>query len=153
MFRTAVLPGQPCGSIFFPPMLLHIADYGPFAVHIAVPCTEGFVNIVLGERAQKLMELWIGFGNHLLMQAVAELRHIRILFEKLHITGAKNRAAHSGVALNHSVFMVSMAAGVAVCRILHDGGGHNRLVLFQHIFQRGLGRFCFGFMDRSRLAL
>ncbi|GFI29620.1 hypothetical protein IMSAGC013_01007 [Lachnospiraceae bacterium] len=99
------------------------------------------------------MELWIGFGNHLLMQAVAELRHIRILFEKLHITGAKNRAAHSGVALNHSVFMVSMAAGVAVCRILHDGGGHNRLVLFQQFFQRGLGRFCFGFMDRSRLAL
>lgn len=41
----------------------------------------------------------------------------------------------------------------ALCRILHDGGGHNRLVLFQHIFQRGLGRFCFGFMDRSRLAL
>ncbi|SOY32978.1 hypothetical protein AMURIS_05746 [Acetatifactor muris] len=134
-------------------MLLHIADYGPFAVHIAVPCTEGFVNIVLGERAQKLMELWIGFGNHLLMQAVAELRHIRILFDKLYIAGVQNRAAHSGVALNHSVFMVSMAAGVAVCRILHDGGGHNRLVLFQHIFQCGLGRFCFGFMDRSRLAL
>ena len=99
------------------------------------------------------MELGIGFGNHLLMQAVAELRHIRILFDKLYIAGIQNRAAYSGVALNHSVFMVSMAAGVAVCRILHDGGGHNRLVLFQQFFQRRLGRFCFGLVERSRLAL
>ena len=99
------------------------------------------------------MEPGIGFINHLLMQAVTEIRHIRIVFDKLYIAGIQNRAAHSGVALYHSVLMVGMAAGVTVCHIFRDGGGHNRLILFQQFFQRGLGRFCFCFMDRSRLAL
>ena len=47
IFRTAVFLRQPCGGAFVPGMVLHVADYGPFAVHIPIPCAEGVINIVL----------------------------------------------------------------------------------------------------------
>ena len=52
---AAILMAQPCGSILFPRMILHVTDNRVFALNITVPCTNGIVNIILREWSQKLM--------------------------------------------------------------------------------------------------
>ena len=52
------------------------------------------------------------------VQTLAELRHIRIKADQLHILRAKNRTAHSGIALDDSIFTVRMTAGISICHIL-----------------------------------
>ena len=47
---VAILLLQPCGGVFFPPMLLHVADHGPLALHVPVPVPQGRVNVRLGQR-------------------------------------------------------------------------------------------------------
>ena len=85
-------------------MVFHIADNSVFTLNIAVPCTKGGINILLRKRAQKLMELWIGLVDHFPVQTLTELRHIEIEPNQLHILRAKNRTAHSGIALDDSNF-------------------------------------------------
>ena len=111
-------------------MVFHIADNGALAPSIPIPCAEGIVNIVLGKGAQQFVEPGIGFVYDLLMQTAVELRHIRIEPDKLHIAGSKDGAADSGISLHHGVFLVRVAAGVAVAHILHDGSRYYRLVSF-----------------------
>ena len=82
---AAVLVSKPCSSFFFTSMLLHIPHYSVFAFDISVPCTECIVYIVLRERMQQIMEPRIGSLKNLLMQAAAELWHIREQPDKLHI--------------------------------------------------------------------
>ena len=77
------------------------------------------------------MELWIGFVDHFPVQMLAELRHIRIEADQLHILRTKDRTAHSGIALNDSILTVRMAAGIAVCSILGNSGSHHRLILLK----------------------
>ena len=62
---------------------------------------------------------------------MAELRHIRIKADQLHILRAKNRTAHSGIALDDSIFTVGMTAGISICHILRYGGSHHRLILLK----------------------
>ena len=112
-------------------MVFHIADDSVFTLDIAVPCTKGSINIFLRKRAQKLMELWIGFVDHFPVQTLAELRHIRIESDQPHILRAKDRTAHSSIALDDSIFTVRMTAGIAVCGILGNGGSHHRLILLK----------------------
>ena len=92
----------------------HIADNSVFTLDIAVPNTESFVNILLRKRTQKFMELWIGFVDHFPVQALAELRYIRIETDQLHILRTKDRTAYSSIALDDSIFTVRMPAGIAV---------------------------------------
>ena len=112
------------------------------------------------------MELWIGFVDHFPVQALAELRHIRIKADQLHILRAKNRTAHSGIALDDSIFTVGMTAGIAVCGILVNGGSHHRLILlkllpkgrlwcsFLHLRLLGLNSIFFGqFLFRLDLVI
>ena len=87
------------------------------------------------------MELWIGLVDHFPVQALAELRHIRIKADQLHILRAKNRTAHSGIALDDSIFTVRMTAGIAVCCILGNGGSHHRLILLKLLPKGRLWRF------------
>ena len=140
---TIKLMGQPCGGIFFPSMLFHIADNGVFALNIAVPCADGIVNVILRERTQHFMELWVGFVNDFPVQPLAELRHIGIEPNQLQITGAENGTADGCIALDDSIFTVRMTAGIAVCGILGNGGSHHRLILLiQFPNRRGCGCFC-----------
>ena len=44
---AAVFLSQPCGGIFFPSMLFHVADNSVFALNITIPCTDGIINIIL----------------------------------------------------------------------------------------------------------
>ena len=122
-------------------MVFHIADDSVFTLDIAVPNTESFVNILLRKRAQTLMELWIGFVDHFPVQTLAELRHIRIKADQLHILRAKNRTAHSGIALDDSIFTVRMPAGIAVCGILGNSGSHHRPILLKLLPKDRLWRF------------
>ena len=138
---AAVFLSQPCGGIFFSCMVFHITDDSVFTLDIAVPCTKGSINIFLRKRAQKLMELWIGFVDHFPVQALAELRHIRIEADQLHILRAKNRTAHSGIALDDSIFTVGMTAGISICHILRYGGSHHRLILLKLLPKGRLWRF------------
>ena len=138
---AAVFLSQPCGGIFFSCMVFHIADNSVFTLDIAVPCTKGSINIFLRKRAQKFMELWIGFVDHFPVQTLAELRHIRIESDQLHILRTKDRTAHSGIALDDSIFTVRMPAGIAVCGILRNGGSHHRLILLKLLPKGRLWRF------------
>ena len=138
---AAVFLSQPCSGIFLSCMIFHIADDSVFTLNIAVPCTKGSINIFLRKRAQKLMELWIGFVDHFPVQALAELRHIRIKADQLHILRAKNCTAHSGITLDDSIFTVKMTAGIAVCGILGNGGSHHRLILLKLLPKGRLWRF------------
>ena len=52
---AAILMTQPCGGILLPCMIFHITDNCVFALNITIPRTNGIVNIILGERTQKLM--------------------------------------------------------------------------------------------------
>ena len=87
------------------------------------------------------MELWIGFVDHFPVQTLAELRHIRIEADQLHILRTKDRTAHSGIALDDSIFMVRMTAGIAICHILRYGGSHHRLILLKLLPKGRLWRF------------
>ena len=138
---ATVFLSQPCGGIFLPFMVFHIADDSVFTLDIAVPCTKGSINIFLRKRAQKFMELWIGFVDHFPVQTLAELRHIRIESDQLHILRTKNRTAHSGITLDDSIFTVRMTAGIAVCGILGNGGSHHRLILIKLLPKDRLWRF------------
>ena len=138
---AAVFLSQPCSGIFLSCMIFHIADDSVFTLNIAVPCTKGSINIFLRKRAQKLMELWIGFVDHFPVQTLAELRHIRIESDQLHILRAKNRTAHSGITLDDSIFTVKMTAGIAVCGILGNSGSHHRLILLKLLPKGRLWRF------------
>ena len=75
------------------------------------------------------------------MQSLAELRHIRIEADQLHILRAKDRTAHSGIALNDSILMVRMTAGIAVCGILGNGGSYHGLILLKLLPKGRLWRF------------
>ena len=138
---ATVFLSQPCSGILLSCMVFHIADDSVFTLDIAVPCTKGSINIFLRKRAQKLMELWIGLVDHFPVQALAELRHIRIKSDQLHILRAKNRTAHSGIALDDSIFTVAVTAGVAVCGILGNSGSHHRLILLKLLPKDRLWRF------------
>jgi len=138
---VTVFLSQPCSGIFLPCMVFHIADDSVFTLNIAVPCTKGSINIFLRQRAQKFMELWIGLVDHFPVQALAELRHIRIKADQLHILRAKNRTAHSGIALDDSIFTVGMTAGISICHILRYGGSHHRLILLKLLPKGRLWRF------------
>ena len=138
---AAILMGEPCGGIPVPRVVFHIADNSAFAVHIPIPRAEGIVNILLGERAQKLMELRIGLVYDLLMQTAAKFRHIGVQPDQLQIAGIENGALDGGAALRYGIFMVRVAAGVAVGHILHDGGSHYRLVFVIKLPNSGGGRF------------
>ena len=87
------------------------------------------------------MELWIGFVDHFPVQTLAELRHIRIKADQLHILRTKNRTAHSGITLDDSIFTVRMPAGIAVCGILGNSGSHHRLILLKLLPKGRLWRF------------
>ena len=145
----AVLTGQPLRRTFFPPMGLHVADNTALAVQITVPRLEGLVNIVLGQRPQQLMELGIGFVYDLPMQPVTKFRHIRKEPNQFHIARMEDRTAHSGVALNDGVLPVGVAAGVAVSRVLGDGGDHYRLIFVILLPDSRRWRFCF-MVDRTQ---
>ncbi|CAN3986315.1 Beta-methylgalactoside transporter inner membrane component, partial [Dysosmobacter welbionis] len=135
---AAVFLSQPCGGVFLPCMVLHIADNGVFTLDIAVPCTKGRINIFLRERTQQLMEFGIGFVCHFPVQPLAKLRHIREQADQLYIVGIKNGAAHSSITLDHSVFIITMAAGVAVSGVLGNSFHHDGLVfLIQFPNRRG----------------
>ena len=138
---ATVFLSQPCSGILLSCMVFHITDDSVFTLDIAVPCTKGSINIFLRKRAQKLMELWIGFVDHFPVQALAELRHIRIKADQLHILRAKNRTAHSGIALDDSIFTVGMTAGISICHILRYGGSHHRLILLKLLPKGRLWRF------------
>ena len=138
---AAVFLSQPCGGIFFSCMVFHITDDSVFTLDIAVPCTKGSINIFLRKRAQKFMELWIGFVDHFPVQSLSELRHIRIESDQLHILRTKDYTAHSGIALDDSIFTVGMTAGISICHILRYGGSHHRLILLKLLPKGRLWRF------------
>ena len=138
---AAVFLSQPCGGIFFSCMVFHIADNSVFTLDIAVPNTESFVNILLRKRTQKFMELWIGFVDHFPVQALAELRYIRIETDQLHILRTKDRTAYSSIALDDSIFTVRMPTGISICHILRYGGSHHRLILLKLLPKGRLWRF------------
>ena len=138
---AAVFLSQPCSGIFLSCMVFHVADDSVFTLNIAVPCTKGSINIFLRKRAQKFMELWIGFVDHFPVQTLAELRYIRIKADQLHILRTKDRTAHSSIALDDSIFTVRMTAGIAVCGILGNGGSYHRLILLKLLPKGRLWRF------------
>ena len=67
-------------------MVFHITDNGVFALNIAVPCTDGIVNVILRERTQHFVEPWVGFVNYFPVQALPKLRHIGIQTNQFHVT-------------------------------------------------------------------
>ena len=138
---ATVFLSQPCSGIFLSCMVFHITDDSMFTLDIAVPCTNGSINIFLRKRAQKFMELWIGFVDHFPVQSLSELRHIRIEANQLHILRTKDRTAHSGIALDDNIFTVRMPAGIAVCGILGNGGSHHSLILLKLLPKGRLWRF------------
>lgn len=101
------------------------------------------------------MELGIGFVCHFPVQPLAKFRHIREQADQLYIVGIKNGAAHSSITLDHSVFIITVTAGVPVSDVLGNGLQHDGLVslmqlpeggngLLRHILPQNIGRFRVG---------
>ena len=85
------------------------------------------------------MELGIGFVCHFPVQPLAKLRHIREQADQLYIMGIENSAAHSSITLDHSVFIITMTAGVTVSGVLGNSFHHDGLVF---LMQFPEGQFC-----------
>ena len=64
------------------------------------------------------MKARIGIVKDLLVELTAEIRYIRKLSYKLHVTGIEDCAANSGITLNRGVFTVRMPTSVAIGYIL-----------------------------------
>ena len=140
--------GQPCSGVFFPRMSLHVTDNGLFALNIAVPCPDSIINVILRERTQHFMEARIGFLDNLPVQALTELRRIGIEAEQLHVARPQDSTTNRGIALDYSVLMVTVTAGITIWHILHNSGQYKWLVLLmQFPNRRGCG--CFGIPEYS----
>ena len=149
VFIAAILAGKPCCGILVPCMSFHIADNGSLAVHVSIPCTKGIVNIILRERTKQLVKLRIGLVDNFLVNPAAELRHIGVQTNQLCITGIKNSTADCGIALDHGVFVVRVAAGVPVGHILGNCVLDNGFIPFKLLTNGRLRRFRFRFRNGS----
>ena len=136
------LMGQPCGGIFFPSMLFHVADNGVFAFDLAIPVLDSTVNVIVRKWAQQLMELGIGFVCHFPVQPLAKLRHIREQADQLYIVRVENGATHSSITLDHSVFIITMTAGVPVSDILGNSFQNDRFIFLMQLPESRLCRLC-----------
>lgn len=111
-----------------------------FALDLAIPGLDSTVNIIVRERAQQLMELGIGFICHFPVQPLAKLRHIREQADQLYIVRIENGAAHSGITLDHRVFIITMTAGVTVSGVLGNSLQYDGLVFFMQLPESRLCR-------------
>ena len=141
-FASVKLMGQPCGGIFFSRMIFHVADNGVFAFDLAIPGLDSTVNVIVRKWAQQFMELGIGFVCHFPVQPLAKLRHIREQADQLYIVRVENGAAHSRITLDHSVFIITMTAGVPVSDVLGNSFQHDGLIFFMQLPESRLCRLC-----------
>ena len=98
------------------------------------------------------MELGIGFVCHFPVQPLAKFRHIREQADQLYIVGIKNDAAHSSITLDHSVFIITVTAGVPVSDVLGNSLQHDGLVSLMQLPEGGFCRLCL-MADSFRLRL
>ena len=143
---------QPCSGVFFPRMVFHVADNSVFALNLTIPLLDSPINVIVRERTQQLMELGIGFVCHFPVQPLAKFRHIREQADQLYIVGIKNGAAHSSITLDHSVFIITVTAGVPVSDVLDNGLQHDGLVSLMQLPEGGFCRLC-RMADSFRLRL
>lgn len=61
------LMGQPCGGIFFPRVVFHVAHNRVLALDVAVPFLDCRINVILRKRAQQLVQLRVGLVNDFAM--------------------------------------------------------------------------------------
>lgn len=85
------------------------------------------------------MKLGIGLVDDFPMKAMPELRRIRIEAKQPHVVSPQDGMANSGVALNHSVLIVTVTTGVPVSDVLGNSLQHDGLVLLMQLPE---GRFC-----------
>ena len=133
------LMGQPCGGVFFPPMLLHVTDNGVFTFDFSVPVLDSFVDVIVRERTQQLVELGIGLVDDFPMKALTELRRVGIEAEQLHVSRPQDSTADGGITLDHGIFIVTVTACVSVSGVLGNSLQHDGLVL---LMQFPEGQFC-----------
>ena len=141
---NGALPSPPSNSrashaavSFSPCMVLHVADNGVFTLDLAVPLLDSPVNVIVRKRAQQLMELGIGLVDYLPVQALPELRGVRIEAKQPHITGPQDSTANSGVASITGVLVVTVTAGVPVSGVLGNSLQHDGLVLLMQLPEGG----------------
>ena len=72
-----------------------------FILYIGI-LVSGFISIIILKTLLVILAVYV----------LAKLRHIREQADQLYIVGIKNGAAHSSITLDHSVFIITMAAGV-----------------------------------------
>lgn len=126
----------------FPSHAFHVADNGVFAFDLTIPALDSPINVIVRKWAKQLMELGIGFVCHFPVQPLAKLRHIREQADQLYIMRVENGAAHSRITLDHSVFIITMTAGVTVSDVLGNSFQHDGLVFFMQLPQSRLCRLC-----------
>ncbi len=85
------------------------------------------------------MKLGIGLVDDFPMKAMPELRRIRIEAKQPHVVRPQDGTANSGVALNHSVLIVTVTTGVPVSDVLGNSLQHDGLVLIMLLPE---GWFC-----------
>ena len=146
---TAIFAGKPRGGIFLLRMLPHIADNGVLAFNSAVPGADRIVNIVLRQRAEKLVEAGIALVKDLLVQPCAELRIVGKQLDQLHIAGIENIAAHGGVGFDSGKLRVRAHTGIPIYSVLHYGAQNRRLVPLQLLQSRGLCLHCLLIPERT----
>lgn len=122
--------------------IFHVADNGVFAFDLAIPGLDSTVNVIVRKWAQQFMELGIGFVCHFPVQPLAKLRHIREQADQLYIVRVENGAAHSRITLDHSVFIITMTAGVPVSDVLGNSFQHDGLIFFMQLPESRLCRLC-----------
>lgn len=79
------------------------------------------------------MKLGIGLVDDFPMKAMPELRRIRIEAKQPHVVRPQDGTANSGVALNHSVLIVTVTTGVPVSDVLGNSLQHDGLVLLMQL--------------------
>ena len=70
------------------------------------------------------------------MQALTELRCVGIETKQLHVARPQDSTANSGIALDHSVLMVTVTAGITIWHIRHNSGKYHGLVLLMQLPDR-----------------
>ena len=86
------------------------------------------------------MKLGIGLVDDFPMKAMPELRRIRIEAKQPHVVRPQDGTANSGVALNHSVLIVTVTTGVPVSDVLGNSLQHDGLVSLMQLPEGGLCR-------------
>lgn len=121
------------GGTFFPSVLFHITGNVVFTFDFTVPVLDSLADVIIRERAQQLVELWIGLAVHFPVQSLTKFRHTREQADQPLIMETENGAAHNSIPLDHGGFIITMTTCVAISGVLGNSFHHKGLLFLMQL--------------------